>query len=111
MATIQTINRNHLFRRAYRNGKSFVSPFVVTYVVKRRSGGLRVGITASKKIGCAVVRNRARRVVRAAAFALLKDIDAPYDIVLVCRKATAAQKSTRVQSVLDNHLKKAGVLS
>lgn len=111
MVHIEALNRNHLFQRAYRKGKSFVSPFVVTYVVKRRSGGIRLGITASKKIGGAVRRNRARRVVRAAAFALLKDVSAPYDIVLVCRNATAGQKSTRIQEVLAKHLRQAGVLT
>lgn len=110
MARIESLNRNYLFQRAYRSKNSFVSPFVVTYVVKRRSGSLRIGITASKKIGCAVQRNRARRIVKAAAFDLLKNADGPFDIVLVCRKATVTQKSTRIEDILRGHLKEAGVL-
>lgn len=110
MARIESLNRNYLFGRAYRSKVRFVSPFVVTYVVRRRSGGVRVGITASKKIGGAVQRNRARRVVKAAAFELLRDANGPYDLVFVCRTATAGQKSTRIREILAGHLKQAGIL-
>lgn len=46
-----SLTRNNEFTRAYRRGKSFVHPFLVTYVFPRRSGKVRVGITSSKKIG------------------------------------------------------------
>ena len=62
----ESIIRNSDFSRAYRRGKSYVSPFLVTYVVRRKSGGVRLGITTSKKIGGAVERVRARRVIREA---------------------------------------------
>lgn len=108
---IATINRNALFTRAYRSKTSFVSPFVVTYVVPRKKGPIRIGITASKKIGCAVDRNRARRVVKAAAYEVLKDASGCFDIVFVCRTATGKQKSTRLAKVIAGHLAKAGVLA
>ena len=109
-AKIGTINRNFLFSRVYRSKKSFVSPYVVTYVLPKKHGGIRVGITASKKIGGAVERNRARRVIRAAAFPLLKNAGGSFDIVFVCRTATAGQKSTKLVPVVEDHLKKAGVI-
>lgn len=107
---MQTINRNSLFARAYRSKLSFVSPYVITYVVPRKKGAIRVGLTASKKIGCAVTRNRARRVVKAAAAKVLASADGSFDIVFVCRAATAAQKSTRLEGIIARHLEKAGVL-
>ena len=61
------ITRNCEFARAYARGKSYVHPYVVLYVNKNRAGCTRVGLTASKKVGNAVTRNRARRVMRAAA--------------------------------------------
>ena len=39
---------------------------LVVYVKKNRNQGLRVGITTSKKIGNAVLRNGSRRVIREA---------------------------------------------
>ena len=58
------LTRNNEFARAYTRGKSFVHPHVVLYVNKNRLGRTRVGITASKKIGNAVTRNRLRRYMR-----------------------------------------------
>lgn len=109
--SVVTLNRDYLFGRAYKSKHCFVSPVVVTYVVPRKAGGIRVGITSSKKIGGAVQRNRARRVVRAAAFPLLRDAVGSFDVVFVCRSSTADVKSTELSGVIKDHLIKAGVLS
>ena len=51
----------------YGRGKSYVHPHCVLYVAKNRAGAIaRIGLTATKKVGHAVQRNRARRVMRAA---------------------------------------------
>ena len=65
------VTRNSDFARAYKKGRSFVHPYVVLYVNKNRVGHTRVGITASKKIGGAVQRNRARRIIRSALYEVL----------------------------------------
>lgn len=108
-----TLKRNGEFNRAYRRGQAFVHPAVVTYVFRRKNGGgLRVGITTGKKVGGAVARNRARRVLRAAlAQVLAGGAAAPYDIVLVARGATPGLKSTRLVPVLRRHLLAGGVLT
>ncbi|MGI5887942.1 MAG: ribonuclease P protein component [Oscillospiraceae bacterium] len=105
----RTLNRNYEFRKVYRNGKSFVSPLLVTHVLRRKSGGIYTGISASRKIGCAVRRNRARRIVRAAAAEVLRDAAGSYDIVFTCRTATAASKTPDVARTMREHLKKAGI--
>ena len=106
-----TITRNNDFRRAYNRGKSFVGYSVVVYVMKNRNAGTRVGITSSKKIGNAVQRNRARRVIRAAVDAVVpKEGLGNVDLILVARTSTAGQKSQQVAAVLKKLLKKAGLL-
>ena len=60
------IRRNSEFGRVYARGKSYVNPALVLYVLKTRGRNTRVGLTATKKIGHAVQRNRARRVMKAA---------------------------------------------
>ncbi|MBR2805444.1 MAG: ribonuclease P protein component [Oscillospiraceae bacterium] len=105
-----TLNRNYEFQRVYHRGKNFVSPILVTYVFKKRDGGINYGISASKKIGCAVERNRARRIIRAAALNCFKDIEGSYDIVFVSRRATVNAKSTEIQTIMAEQLKEAGVI-
>ena len=57
-----------------------------------KAGPLRVGFTASKKIGNAVARNRAKRRLRAAAAQLLPLLGREgHDYVLVARGTTVAR--------------------
>ena len=55
------IRRNNEFGRVYARGKSYVNQALVLYVLKTRGKRTRVGLTATKKLGHAVQRNRARR--------------------------------------------------
>ncbi len=105
-----TITDNCDFRRAYARGKVFTNPALVTYVRKNRAGICRIGITASKKIGGAVERNRARRVIRAAYLALPETVSGHYDIVFVARTRTIRTKSTELIPVIRKHLQSAGVI-
>ena len=106
----ESIVRNSDFARAYRRGKSFVSPFLVTYVLRRRTGGVRGGITTSKKIGGAVQRVRARRVIRAALAATGLDEKKNVDLVFVARTATTRVKTPKVEKAMRAHLAAAGLL-
>lgn len=72
------ITENHLYQKAYRGGRKAFRPTVSLYVLKDKHASLikksnpsgeylnRYGISASKKIGGAVQRNRAKRVAREA---------------------------------------------
>ncbi|HTO41581.1 MAG TPA: ribonuclease P protein component [Rhizomicrobium sp.] len=61
---------------------------------------IRIGFTATRKIGGAVIRNRAKRRLRAAAQALLPLYGQPgHDYVLVARSATLTRD---YQGLLDD---------
>ncbi len=109
---IVAVNENRDFKRVYAKGRSWVSPILVTYVCKNKGKHLRVGITASKKIGNAVQRNRSRRVIRAAYRSFLPQVnkDRNVDLIFVARGKTPFVKSTAVQKAMARHLKEAGVI-
>ena len=72
------------------------------------SGHLRVGFTASKKIGNAVIRNRAKRRLRAAASQLLPLLGRPgHDYVLVARGTAVARPFPALFSDITTALKAA----
>ena len=69
-----------------------------------------IGIAISKKIGKAVQRNRARRVIMAAYREIYPQINEGYDFIFVARGKTPFLKSTDVLRCMEKQLKKAGVL-
>lgn len=109
-----TLNRNGDFKRIYSKGSAHVNPALVTYIMKNRAGICRIGITSSKKIGNAVARNKARRLVRAA-FRQLYSEEAErlsgFDFVFVCRGRTRHKKSTEIMKIMQRQLREAAVLS
>ena len=105
-----SINQNRDFQRAYAKGKSFVSPILVTYVLKSRRNAVRIGITTSRKTGNAVRRNRSRRLIREAFRSLSREVGPGYDLVFVARARTPLTKSPDVRHAMAQHLKSAGVL-
>jgi len=106
----KALKENKDFRRLYYRGKSLASPVLVTYVMKSRFGETRVGITSGKKIGCAVRRNRARRVIRAAFSCLEGRLCGKYDIVFVARTKTTEVKMQQVLQDMEAQLKSLGAL-
>ena len=89
MPKILTLHRNTDFRRLYHR-PALISPVLVTYVGKNRLGVNRIGITTSKKIGKAHLRNRARRVIREAYRAVGPTLTTGHDFVFVARVKTTA---------------------
>ena len=84
----QRLRAHRDFQRVYRAGKSWAHPLVALHVVPGEAGQ-RIGISVSKKVGKAVVRNRARRRLREVVRALLPEWKRGFDAVLVVRTAAA----------------------
>ncbi len=101
-----TLNQNRDFRRIYHKGKTAVNPILVTYLVKTRRDENRMGITASKKIGKAYVRNRAKRLIREAYRQIEPGLPIGLDLIFVARSRTAGAKMQQVQEVMLRQLQK-----
>lgn len=90
---MEKLKLNKEFRRVYGRGEPFVYPGFVVYILKTRSAKVRLGITAGKKIGGAVQRNRAKRLITAAFRECLPNINNGCDIVFVARSKIFSLKS------------------
>ena len=105
----RSLKLNHIFQRLYHTG-GHANSFLVLYARRNRSCTNRVGITVSKKLGHAVVRNRTRRRLREV-YRLNEQRFLPgYDIVVVARtRAVEAPFDALTASYLAL-AKKAGIL-
>ena len=105
----RTLDKNWQFNRVYGRGKSYVHPHCVLYVAKNRLGYTRIGLTATKKVGHAVQRNRARRVMKAAIDEHLDYNIGGYDLIFVARGMTPKLKSWQLSSVVAKLFAQAGL--
>ena len=62
----------------------------------------KVGFTATKKIGNAVQRNRAKRILREASHILLQNYMLDYDIALIANQSTPKSNTQKVADQLQN---------
>lgn len=107
----QPIKKNTLFLRVYSKGTSYVNRTLAVYVLPDKKKVSRLGITVSKKIGCAVVRNRVKRLIKESYRLNEQNIKSGYNIVVVARKSAAAADFKTVNSALLHLLKKTKLLT
>ena len=72
--------------------------------------GSRLGVVTSGKIGNAVVRNRARRLLREAFRVHQHDLTQPIDLILIARASIADKRFADVEKDILTTLRKAGLL-
>jgi ribonuclease P protein component len=104
------LTRRGEFLKVASRGRKAARPGLVLQAMPQPSGGLRLGFTATKKIGNAVARNRAKRRLREAA-RLTLGVAPPkgWDLVLVARDATGARDWQKLLGDLRGALRQAGV--
>jgi len=83
------LSRSSDFQRIYRQGSSTASRFLVLYTFRRpaevSADGPRLGLSVSKKMGGAVVRNRVKRLLREAFGSVREQLAEDHDFVLIAR--------------------------
>ena len=105
-----SLKLNHVVRRLYRTS-GFAGPYLVLYARKNKTDTNRVGITVSKKLGKANVRNRIRRRLREAYRLNEEKFQPGWDIVVVGRSKALTAKFADLEKAYLSLAKKAGILA
>ncbi len=112
------IKEHHLYNKTYRSSRRFFGRYVCVYVLKDTHARLlqkshpkklivnRFGISVSKKVGSAVKRNRAKRVIRAAYAPLEDKLYKGFLIVVSAKPEIEGVKSTEIHNEMRYAFKK-----
>ena len=99
--------RGKEFEEALENSKKYFGQYIVLFI--SNSTGNKVGFIASKKVGGAVERNRAKRVMREAFLKVEPFISLDKSYILVARNSINGKKMQDVLDDLTGILRKEGI--
>ncbi len=104
-----SLKLNHIFQRLY-HSRGVADGCLVLYARRNKTGINRVGITVSKKLGKAHVRNRVRRRLREVYRLNEEQFRPGWDIVVVARSKAVEAEFDRLTKSYLSLAKKAGIL-
>lgn len=104
------LRRSSDIQRVRRKGKSYAHPLLVLQAVESDHDTVRIGIIASRSIGKAVDRNRAKRRLREAVRPFLVRLKPGWDLVLIARQPILEAEFHSLVSALKGLLQKASLI-
>ena len=110
MAPSTKLRRTADFRRIVQTGRRVSGKRVTMYWVPS-SEQTRAGVVARREVGGAVLRNRARRVLREAWRQVSPAVERPVEVVLVARPGAAEAKTPEVAEEIRGLMVRKGLVS
>ena len=109
LSTDRRLTRTALFREAYEQGRKCIGRLMVVYLREGEGASLRLGVVASRKVGKAHDRNRARRLLREAWRLNRHRFRGRVDAVLVARRPAAQSNLDGIERELLRLAKRSGI--
>lgn len=109
---VRTLPHAWQFRRCYDSGKKLVAKHAVIFLHPAETrDGVRVGVVASRKVGGAVKRSRAKRLLRQAARRVVpKWNDRHIWVVLVAKASIVEARAVEIEDDIERALIAGGEL-
>ena len=93
------------FDNIFKNGKKISTPyFLFTYIKSNPEKPTLIGIIASKKVGGAVQRNRAKRILRVASRVILEKYPKGLNITIVANSQILSHSSAELEAIIQDKI-------
>jgi ribonuclease P protein component len=99
------------FQRVWDKGKAWSHPLVILRAHANGTEKSRFGFVVGKKVGKAVERNRAKRLMREAVRLRLPEIAQGWDVVLIARRGAEEAEYKAVAAAVSGLLRRAHLLA
>ncbi len=103
------LRKNMEFRKVYKVRKNFWNRNLILYIRKNGTEETRIGVTITRKVGNAVVRNKLKRRIKELNNAYIADLKSGYDIVVIPKKNAVDLPFKDLKSALKHIYKLSGV--
>jgi len=105
------LRRHEDFQRVRRAGRSWAHPLLILVVAPNELGHNRYGFITTRKLGNAVLRNRAKRRLRAAVLHWHPQLAPGHDIIIIARHAVPHCAYVDLREAVALLLRRADLLS
>jgi ribonuclease P protein component len=103
------LRKNMEFKKVYKARKNFWNRNLILYIRRNGTKETRIGVSITRKVGNAVVRNKLKRRIKELNSKYIEDIKTGYDIVIIPKKNAVDLSFKDLESALKHIYKLSGV--
>lgn len=94
------LRKNMEFKKVYKSGKNYWNRNLIVYVRRNGTDKTRIGISITKKVGDAVVRNKLKRRIREVSRVYLPNLRKGYDLIFIPKKNAVDLSFAELESAI-----------
>ncbi|MCD8198658.1 MAG: ribonuclease P protein component [Phascolarctobacterium sp.] len=97
------------FQEVYNKGRAVIDGMSVLYILPDPTGNVKIGLAVGKKLGCAAIRNRIKRLMREVFRKYKSELKEGHFIIWVARQKLVTADLKKFEIVFVRLIKKAGL--
>ena len=107
---VYRLKKKYQFNYVYRVGKSVGAKYMILYFCPSKNKNVKIGISVSKKVGNAVVRNRTKRRFREVVAPYLEKMKENFNVIVIAKESSKDADYVSLVAEFESLLKKIALI-